>query len=338
MLAEAEALRTRLEGLYRLARKLNAHRREWVTSLAFDREGKRIASSSTDDTLKIWDVAGGECLRTISAPEDVSSTAWSPTDSHLAWAVGHRLMVQDLRPGASLAPVLNEDHLQTIVSVAFSPSGRQIATGSSDDTVRLCELQTMKCLATFPHAGNVNCVAFSPDGRLIISGGDDGLVSIWDIAARKLTRTLTGHKGKVLAVALSPDVSLAASGGRDKAVHLFDLAEGKPLKPLTGHTRTISSVAFSPNGRLLASAGGDETIRLWDLKTRQCIQVLRGHQEWVRVVRFSPDGGTLVSGGDDGVVIFWARGLKAASATQAAASGPASRPPGATKPASQPAR
>jgi WD40 repeat protein/broad specificity phosphatase PhoE len=196
-------------------------------------------------------------------------------------------------------------HSDCVNAIIFSPDGKQLASASDDNTVRLWDAAIGATLQTLEgHSGRVNGVAFSPDGRQLTSTSDDETVKLWDAATGTTLQTLKGHSGRVNAVAFSPDGKLA-SASDDKTVRLWDTATGATLQTLKGHQDPVNTVAFSPDGKQLASASDDETVRLWDATTGAALQTLKGHQDPVNTVAFSPDGKQLASASNDETVGLW---------------------------------
>ena len=189
-------------------------------------------------------------------------------------------------------------HSDAVYSVAFSPNGRMLASGSKDDTIRLWNAHTGAHLKEFRHGGDVHSVAFSPDGSMLASGGSRRTsVYLWDTNTGETRKILTGHRFSVYSVAFSPDGSMLASGSRDYTIRLWDVNTGETLKTLTGHGSVVKSVAFSPDGKTIASSGNDGTVRIWDINTGVNLKILSGHGSIVNSVVFSPDGKTIASGG-----------------------------------------
>jgi len=190
-------------------------------------------------------------------------------------------------------------------SVAFSPDGQTLVSGSWK-TVRLWRVADGTLLRTLEgHTDWVRSVAFSPDGRLLASGSIDGTVRLWRVSDGALLRTLEGHTDWVESVAFSPDGQTLASGAADTTVRLWRAADGTLLRTLEGHTDWVRSVAFSPDGQTLASGSDDHTVRLWRAADGALLRTLEGHTGSVTSVAFSPDGQTLASGSVDGTVRLW---------------------------------
>ena len=192
-------------------------------------------------------------------------------------------------------------------SVAFSPDGTRLASGSLGGTVRLWDVATGDELRWFTgHTDDVHSVAFSPDGTRLASGSNDGTVRLWDVATGNELRRFTGHTDWVNSVAFSPDGTRLASGSWDETVRLWDVATGDELRRFEGHTSYVLSVAFSPDGTRLASGSLDDTVRLWDVATGDEVRrFYHGSLVWVNSVTFSPDGMHLASGLNDDTVRLW---------------------------------
>jgi WD40 repeat protein len=220
-------------------------------------------------------------------------------------------------------------HEGPVRSVAFSPDGKTLASGSDDHTVRLWDVATRQERARLDsHQDKVKSasdggqtlasgsddrtvqlwkaksVVFSPDGKTLAIGLDDGTVRLWDVVTGK-KESLPGHEGQVHSVTFSSDGKTLASGSDDRTVRLWDVVTKQELARLPGHEGQVRSVAFSPDGKTLASGSDDRTVRLWDLGTGKQRVRLQGHQNWVRSVALSPDGQTLASGLDDRTVRLW---------------------------------
>ncbi|MGI2906587.1 AAA-like domain-containing protein [Tolypothrix sp. VBCCA 56010] len=199
-----------------------------------------------------------------------------------------------------------EEHSSSVTSVAFSPDGKILASGSSDKTIKLWDTATGKVIRTLTgHTDSVRSVAFSPDGKILASGSSDKTIKLWNINTGKEIRTLTGHSELVSSVAFSPDGKILASGSYDKTIKLWNINTGKLIRTLTGHFELVSSVAFSPDGKTLASGSSDKTIKLWNTTTGKQIRTLTVSSFRVRSVAFSPDGKTLASGSSDGDIKLW---------------------------------
>jgi len=266
-----------------------------VTSVAFSPDGRQLATSSRDNTMKLWEVQTGALLRTLGGPAwGVTSVAFSPDGRLLASSGGAGTLLWDVQTGALLRSL---DGRYGDRSVAFSPDGRQLAsTDSISITIR--DVQTGALLRTLNgHTQVVDSVAFSPDGRQLASGSDDKTIKLWEVQSGALLRTLVGHTSHVWSVAFSPDGRQLASGSDDKTVKLWEVRTGELLSTLNGHAGHVNSVAFSPDGRQLATASYDDTIKLWDVHTGALLRTVLGNGGHVKSVVFSPDGRLLASGG-----------------------------------------
>src|SRR5262249_13218044 len=146
-------------------------------------------------------------------------------------------------------------------SVAFSPDGTRLATGSG-----------------YSESSDKNAKHIPGD------------VKVWDLRTGQEIRSLKGHTRVVVCVVFSPDGKRLASASDDKTVKVWDSQTGQELLTFKEHTGRIRSVVFSPDGKRLASASEDTTVKLWDAQTGKVINNLKGHTNCLISVIFSPDG------------------------------------------------
>jgi WD40 repeat protein len=199
-------------------------------------------------------------------------------------------------------------HQDEVMSVASSPDGQTLASGSADGTVRLWDVANLTAPVILEdHDDPVTAVAFSLEGQTLGSGSRDGTVRLWNLADSADPVVFEGHELTVTSVAFSPNGQTLASGSEDGTVRLWDVAHPAAVPAvLNGHGGEVTSVAFSPDGQSLASGSKDGAVRLWDLADLAADPiVLAGHQDQVTAVVFSPDGSTLASGSWDSRVNLW---------------------------------
>ncbi len=207
--------------------KLGPHRKP-LTGLEFSSDGRRVASSSLDGLLRIWDARTGELLRQISGEGGfVRAMAFSP-DS--------RTLVTVVSQGWFVEPAMAVWHVDTGALMLKIPTG----------------------------AASVLAVAFSADGKQLATGHKDGVIALWDVASASQLMTLQGHSSHVRSLAFGPQGNRLASGSTDKTVRVWDLASGEQLKSFEGHTDIVYAVDFSPKGDQLVSASGDSTLLIWE--------------------------------------------------------------------------
>jgi WD40 repeat protein len=198
-------------------------------------------------------------------------------------------------------------HSMEVNTVAFSPEGSRVVSGSGDGTLKLWEAQSGRLIRTLEVHAAVAAVAFSLDGVRVLSGNWDNTVKLWDAATGELVRSFVGHSAYVHSVAFSPDGRHVVSGSSDKTLKLWEVASGQLVHTFEGHSDLVFSVAFAPDSARVVSGSRDKTVKLWDVATGQLLRTLNGSGE-VQSVAFSPDGARVLSGSSDETIKLWDAG------------------------------
>jgi WD40 repeat protein len=267
-----------------------------VQAIAFSNDGRTLASAGiqVDSRIHVWEL---DRQQSYELTNDVFTSALAfNRDGTLASSADYRRLVWlwDVKRRVRVRALTG--HTDTVTTLAFSPDGHTLASGSQDRTIALFDL-TVPALTG--HTDFVRNIAFSRDGKLLASAGDDNRVFVWDVARRIPLRVLRGVTG----VAFSPDGRLVASTDGDKKVLLWDLDRSSPPREPPWHPPGVFRLAFSPTARLLALPGDDGRIVLWD-PDHGTSRTLSGHHGAVETVAFSPDGSTLASAGADKVILW----------------------------------
>ncbi|MBI1764568.1 MAG: protein kinase [Acidobacteria bacterium] len=205
-------------------------------------------------------------------------------------------------------------HGNWILSLALTPDGKQLASGSSDRTVKLWDLNRAREASFIDDYarkwGGFKQAVLTPDGKRLLIGQGDQSATVWEVATRKEIMTLRGHtplpayRDFGFAIAVSADGQWYATGGSvDAQVKIWEAATGKELKSFKA-AGPIESLSFSPDGSTLA-AGCVNQVQLWEVSSGKALATLSGQRGRINALSFSPDGKTLFGASADSTVRAW---------------------------------
>jgi WD40 repeat protein len=220
-----------------------------------------------------------------------------------------RTLVEPNLVGADKKPV-QASHLSIVESLAFSPDGKFVASGSFGE-VTIWDAQTgVLKTKVGGFADRVVALGFSPDGKTLATGGgaptEDGEIKLVEVATGKVTGEIkNGHSDTVFGVSFSPDGKMLATCGADKFVKVFEVPSGKFIKAFEGHTHHVLDVGWKFDGKLLASCGADNAIKVWDFEKGEQVRTMTGHGKQVTRLIFVGKTPNVATCSGDQTVSFW---------------------------------
>ncbi|KAL1914393.1 uncharacterized protein VTP21DRAFT_8911 [Calcarisporiella thermophila] len=189
-----------------------------------------------------------------------------------------------------------EGHTECVYCVHFDST--KIISGSRDNSVRIWDIRTGKCLRTLHHhKKSVLCLQI--DGPWLVTGSSDTTIAVWELDTGNVVKELVGHEDSVLNLCF--DSNHIVSSSKDKTIRVWDRESGKCIRRLTGHRAAVNSVQFRDG--IVVSASGDRTLKVWDMATGTCLRTLDAHPRGIACVQF--DGKTIVSGSSDFTIRVW---------------------------------
>ncbi|KAG0256762.1 hypothetical protein DFQ27_005517 [Actinomortierella ambigua] len=257
------------------AKELPGHK-EGIYCIQFDEH--KIVSGSRDNTIKVWDFATGECLRTYVGHGASVLCLQYDDDRIVSGSSDMSIIVWELDTGRILQRLTG--HSDSVLNVRMEKD--TVVSCSKDRTVKIWQAKDGTLVRTLVgHRAAVNAVQFSPEGsynnltgsgRLVVSASGDRTIRIWSFDTGECLRTLEDHERGIACIQFEGDTVI--SGSSDQTIKIWDLARGECLKTLEGHKDLVRTLQFH-KGRII-SGGYDETIKIWDQATGALLVDLQG--------------------------------------------------------------
>ncbi|MFN0124943.1 MAG: PQQ-binding-like beta-propeller repeat protein, partial [Blastocatellia bacterium] len=292
---------------------LKGHGNE-IMSLAITPDGQQLASSSRDETTRIWNLDRTPEMTTIfdqppgwGAFEQVA-LAPDGTRFLAGMSSNQTAIVQDVATGKKVRELRGHQPPRNnnfrAFAVAVSPDGRRYATGGMDTMVKIWNAETGQEIGALKTPTAVYSLRFSADGAYLAAGGANRL-TLWEINGARQLAASPAHQGFVNAIRFGREGKTVFTAGADGMVRLWDFPGGQIRGEFRCSNSSLNSIALSPDEKFFVAGGQDSIARVWDVGTGRELMALRGHISAVSAVAISPDGKRLATGSHDKTVRLW---------------------------------
>jgi len=277
---------------------------ESVMLVIFSPDGEVLASGGDDCTIKLWSVATGEELHSISVCSERHHTMYL-----MAFSLDGKTLISGSSDDTiSLWDVATGELLRMFSvldsrSMALSPDGETLATGDDEGMIRLFSVSTGdEIFGREAHSDGCYELAFNPDSEILASASHDGTIKLWSTATLNEIDTIDTEW--IAPMAFSPDGTILSWATDNETIKLWDIAAGQEYETLdSGY---MGALAFSPDGHILATGSLiDLSVALWDVEAAERMLDLDGFGDYVSSLAFSPAGDMLALGTFDGTVALW---------------------------------
>jgi U3 small nucleolar RNA-associated protein 13 len=278
-----------------LSGRLVSGHTDLVLAVDVSPDGRFIASSSKDNTVRIWETTSGSyrCVATLTGhTEAVHAVAWSQGGSQfvVSGSKDKTIKMWDLSFLSAAAKNAKNAKNAKPEGNAFQLEHRSVDSAA----------YTKKA-----HEKVINSMAVAPNDRVFATASQDKTIKLWDAATGELQATLAGHRRGVWHVEFSPVERCLLSASADKTVKLWDIGQGVCVKTFEGHTNSVLRASFLTHGMQVLSTSSDGTLKLWTIKTSECVNTFTAHEDraWALAVR--DEGAEIVTGGGDSLISVW---------------------------------
>ena len=271
-----------------------------ITDISFSLDGKFIASSSKDKTVKLWKRDGSDKKPALQGKygNEFTSVAFSPNSQIIA-AGNNDSKIYLWRLNGTFIKTL-KGHSKWVTNIRFSPDGKTIVSASRDNSVRLWKIDGTESKKLEGHTSTVNIVRFSPDGQKIASASEDGTIKLWSLEGKKLK---TINSPGVLDLAFSQDSKTLRVASRDDTLKIWKI-DGGILLTASNYIAVSQPVVacFSPDGKWLAAFDQNNQVQFWKIEGSKIDRLKSLRLPALKTGSISPDAKTIALANEDNVV------------------------------------
>jgi U3 small nucleolar RNA-associated protein 13 len=276
-----------------LSGRLVSGHTDLVLAVDVSPDGRFIASSSKDNTVRIWETTSGSyrCVATLTGhTEAVHAVAWS-------------------QGGSQFVVSGSKDKTIKMWDLSFLSTAAKNAKNAKNAKPEAAFLEHRSvdsaAYTKKAHEKVINSMAVAPNDRVFATASQDKTIKLWDAATGELQATLAGHRRGVWHVEFSPVERCLLSASADKTVKLWDIGQAVCVKTFEGHTNSVLRASFLTHGMQVLSTSSDGTLKLWTIKTSECVNTFTAHEDraWALAVR--DEGAEIITGGGDSLISVW---------------------------------
>lgn len=275
-----------------------------LTAMALSNDETRLAASSADKSVTIWNTKTHKQIVRIKQPNVFNkiATAFSRDGSFLACGGRANVTLWDTDSGEPRGELKGQR--ERISDLKFSRDGRWLIAGDGAGNLFLWDAKTHKLIRRIEaHREQIWAIDVSWDGSLVVTGSFDKTVALWNVDTGKLLLRRADHRGLVRAVRFSPDGLRVASSGDEQQIVLWETATGNVIRQFKPD-QSATSLDFCNGGRVLVSGHYHDRLHFWDIASGKRFHTLRTGSATFGVIA-SRDDRSVFSAGTDSSALRW---------------------------------